>query len=114
MIYHFSTEKIFTTKQAIKAFDESEEDFFDYLARHQSGDWGEVGNYEETELSEDEIQMGMSEDTAKLNLLQIRNQQNGSIMSIYKLKSGTKIWIVTCMDFLADSACTSILLPSEY
>jgi hypothetical protein len=114
MIYHFSTQEILVTKQAAKAFGEGEEDFFDYLERHELGDWGEVGNYDEVELSEEEIQIGMSEDTANLNFLIIKNQQNGSVMSIYKLKNGTKIWIITCMDFMADSAVTTILLPSEY
>ena len=113
-VYHFSSEKLSVTKQAMQAFHESKEDFFDYLKRHQSGDWGEVGNYEEVKLSKHEIQKGMSEDTAKLNLLQIKNRQNGSIMSIYKLRNGTKIWIVTCLDFIADKAYTSIFLPSEY
>ncbi len=114
MIYHFSTQEILATKQAVKAFDESDEDFFDYLKRHESGDWGEVGNYDEVKLSEEEIQIGMSEHTANLNFLMINNQQNGSVMSIYTLKDGTKIWIITCMDFIADSAVTTILLPSEY
>ena len=61
------------------------------LARHQSGDWGEV-NAEDQQ--ENEYALGR-----RLRLL-----------SAYHSRTGVKFWIIT----EADRSATTVLLPSEY
>jgi hypothetical protein len=62
-----------------------------YLARHASGDWGEVDDHDK----------GVNEDAV----------QNGArILSAYSVRGGDKIWIITEWD----RSVTTVLLPSEY
>ena len=61
------------------------------LARHMSGDWGDI-------CPEDK---GVNKDSLK---------HGGRIMSVYKLFSGPTVWIIT----ESDRASTTVLLPSEY
>ena len=61
------------------------------LARHLSGDWGEV-------CAED----------AKENEFSL--QHGFRLLSAYRLSDGTKIWIIT----EADRSATTFLLPEEY
>ena len=63
----------------------------EFLARHQSGDWGTVGPADAAEN-------------------QLSVEQGFRILSAYTLNSGTRIWIIT----EADRSSTCILLPSEY
>lgn len=65
--------------------------FFAYLARHQSGDWRDLG-------AEDryENEYALAHDLR--------------ILSAYKLSNGTRIWIIS----EADRSSTCILLPDEY
>ena len=67
------------------------EDVFQALARHQSGDWGDVGN---ADKRENEFSLGYP-----LRLL-----------SAYYAQTGEKFWIIT----EADRSATTVLLPSEY
>ena len=61
------------------------------LARHQSGDWGDV---DAEDKQENEYSLGL-----RLRLL-----------SAYHSRSGMKFWIIT----EADRSATTVLLPSEY
>ena len=61
------------------------------LARHQSGDWGDV---DAEDKQENEYALGL-----RLRLL-----------SAYHSRSGVKFWIIT----EADRSATTVLLPSEY
>jgi len=61
------------------------------LARHEAGDWGEVG----------------AEDRAE-NELSVRD--GFRVLSAYTLRTGVKLWIIT----EADRSATTILLPEEY
>jgi hypothetical protein len=67
------------------------EDVLRALARHQSGDWGDLG---EEDKRENEFSLGFP-----LRLL-----------SAYHAQTGVKFWILT----EADRSATTILLPSEY
>ena len=62
-----------------------------FLARHQSGDWGEVspadGQANERALSTDE-----------------------RLLSVYRTAVGERLWIIT----EADRSVTTLLLPEEY
>ena len=63
----------------------------DLLARHQRGDWGEV--CEEDRLANESAL-----------------REGERLFSVYRLSSGTKIWIIT----ERDRSSTTLLLPSEY
>jgi hypothetical protein len=62
-----------------------------YLARHASGDWGIVS-------PEDACANDLARETGE------------RILSAYRLRDGTKLWIIT----EADRSSTCILLPEEY
>ena len=62
-----------------------------YLARHASGDWGVVS-------PEDACANELARETGE------------RILSAYRLRDGTKLWIIT----EADRSSTCILLPEEY
>lgn len=105
--------EIFLTKQVLQAFKKNNDCFFEYINRHCLGDWGDAGNYQKIQLSEED-QKGRIEDTAKLNVWSLKNKKNSSILGIYALGDGTKIWIITTLDFCRNENCTTILLPAEY
>ena len=63
---------------------------FSLLARHQSGDWGNVPA-EDALSNQEAIERGYR------------------IMSVYPLETG-KVWIIT----EADRSVTTVLLPEEY
>lgn len=87
----FSLGHIVATPGALAELNRSGDNPARYLARHQSGDWGDVP----------------PEDAAE-NELSLR--QGFRILSSYRLRTGTKIWILT----EADRSATTILLPEEY
>ena len=63
----------------------------EFLARHLQGDWGEL---DDDDRRENERSL---EDDCRL-------------LSAYRLRNGTKIWIIT----EADRSATTVLLPEEY
>ena len=67
------------------------EDVFQALARHQSGEWGDLG----------------TEDT-QANAYALEHQLR--LLSAYHSQTGVKFWIIT----EADRSSTTVLLPSEY
>lgn len=64
---------------------------FSLLARHLTGDWGDVSKA----------------DAAENELSLVRGFR---LLSAYTLKSGQRVWIIT----EADRSATTILLPDEY
>jgi hypothetical protein len=87
----FSLGRVVATPGALAALDEAKESALGFLCRHQSGDWGDVPpeDQEENDLS---LESGFR------------------VLSSYKLRDETKIWIIT----EADRSATTILLPDEY
>ena len=79
------------TLGAKEALEESNELPMNFLARHQSGDWGEV-----------------CKEDAEENDFSLKN--GFRLLSAYKTSQDVKIWIIT----EADKSSTTILLPSEY
>ena len=63
----------------------------DFLTRHVSGDWGEVGKEDQAE-NEYSLQHGFR------------------ILSSYRTAAGEELWLIT----EADRSITSLLLPEEY
>ena len=87
----FPLGKVFMTVGARETLEESNQSASEFLARHQSGDWGII-----------------CEDDKKENELSLR--EGFRILSAYKTEKGEKIWIIT----EADRSSTTCLLPSEY
>lgn len=87
----FELGMVLATPGAIEAFEKAEDGAVAYLRRHLSGDWGDLDEHDK-QMNEDAVRYG------------------GRILSAYRIKDGTKIWIIT----EADRSVTTILLPSEY
>lgn len=79
------------TPGALEDLEESENTAEELLRRHQTGDWGDLGQ-EDKATNEDALKTG------------------GRIFSAYILSTGVKIWLITEWD----RSATTILLPSEY
>jgi hypothetical protein len=73
------------------ALEESNQQPFEFIKLHQSGDWGIVGK-----------------EDAQENEFSIKNSFR--LLSAYRTAKGEKLWIIT----EADRSVTTILLPSEY
>jgi hypothetical protein len=82
--------RVVATPGALKLLSEMGEDPFDYLARHATGDWGELCAFD-----------------CRQNELALR--EGYRIFSSYETTAG-KVWIIT----EADRSITTILLPEEY
>ena len=67
------------------------EDVMQALARHQSGDWGDLSAEDKCE---NEFSLGFP----------------SRLLSAYQAQTGEKFWIIT----EADRSATTVLLPSEY
>jgi hypothetical protein len=87
----FALGEVVATPGALQAFAEAEENYLPYLRRHAGGDWGDV--CPEDASANDEARM-----------------TGERLLSSYRLRSGTKVWIVT----EADRSSTCILLPEDY
>ena len=79
------------TPGALEAFRASGDNPLTYLNRHLAGDWGDV---DEHDRRENELSL----------------QQGWRILSCYRMKDGTRFWIIT----EADRSSTCFLLPEEY
>ncbi len=73
------------------ALEESNQQPFEFIKLHQSGDWGSVGKEDKQE-----------------NEFSLKN--GFRLLSAYRTAKGEKLWIIT----EADRSITTILLPSEY
>ena len=84
--------RVVATPGALRALSEAGEDPLRLLARHASGDWGELDAHDRRENQ--------------------RSLKNGwRVLSSYPIgKNSSKIWVIT----EADRSSTTILLPSEY
>lgn len=87
----FPAGQLVATPGALAALEASGDSVFTYLQRHLAGDWGEV----------DEADRRENEFSLKAGL---------RIMSVYKLKTGVTVWIIT----ESDRSSTCVLLPEEY
>jgi hypothetical protein len=88
----FTPGLVVATPGALAAIGVSGDDISIYLARHQSGDWGEIDAHDRKEN-------------------QLTLEQGLRLVSVYTLSiTGVKIWVIT----EADRSSTCILLPEEY
>jgi hypothetical protein len=87
----FSLGAVVATPGVLQAFALAEENYLPFLMRHAQGDWGGVCP-EDAEANDQACEAGER------------------LLSSYKLRDGTKVWIMT----EADRSSTCILLPEEY
>ncbi len=87
----FPLGQMVATPGALRAFEAAGEPLLPYLERHARGEWGDL---DEEDRRENEYAL-----TRRLRLL-----------SAYRLRNGTKVWIIT----EADRSATTVLLPEEY
>jgi hypothetical protein len=87
----FDLGQVVGTPGALRALEGAEQHPLELLARHVTGDWGDLcdGDKAENELS---LEAGLR------------------VFSAYKLSSGVKVWVIT----EADRSVTTILLPEDY
>ena len=87
----FSLGRIVATPGALEALEEANQNPFEFLERHQAGDWGELC---EDDKSENEFSL-----------------KNGfRILNAYRTLHDVKVWVIT----EADRSVTTLLLPHEY
>jgi hypothetical protein len=82
--------RVVATPGALKLLTEAREHPFDYLARHATGDWGELCAFDRRQ-----------------NKIALR--EGYRVLSSYEISAG-RIWIIT----EADRSITTILLPEDY
>jgi hypothetical protein len=82
--------KVVATPGALKLLGKSGGHPFDYLARHATGDWGELCTFDRRQN-------------------EIALREGLRVLSSYDVLAG-RIWIIT----EADRSVTTILLPEEY
>jgi hypothetical protein len=87
----FPLGKVVATPGALAALLASGQTPADFLARHQSGDWGDL-----------------CPDDRRMNDQALR--QGTRLLSVYHTASGVKLWLIT----EADRSSTCLLLPEEY
>lgn len=82
--------RVVATPGAIKLLLEAGEEPFDYLARHATGDWGDLCEHDRRQN-------------------EVALREGARVFSSYETLAG-KVWIIT----EADRSITTILLPEEY
>jgi hypothetical protein len=82
--------KVIATPGAMKLLMEGRQHPFEYLARHATGDWGELCAFDRRQN-------------------EIAQRDGLRVLSSYEVPAG-KVWIIT----EADRSITTILLPEEY
>lgn len=87
----FSLGQTVATPGALAALEQAQESPLTYLARHVSGDWGDLGP-EDKRANEDALKHG------------------DRLLSAYVLSTQERMWIIT----EADRSYTTLLLPEEY
>jgi len=83
--------RLVSTPSALEALAKAGQEAMTLLERHRHGDWGEV-NAGDWALNDRAVTEG------------------DRVLSAYRLKDGTRIWIIT----EADRSATTLLLPDEY
>jgi hypothetical protein len=87
----FPLGRLLTTPGAHQALEQAGQDAFEFFARHQAQDWGEVEE-EDQRLNDESV------------------NQRSRLLSAYRLKTGVKVWLIS----EADRSATTVLLPEEY
>lgn len=87
----FPLGQIVATPGALDALAESEQNGYEFLSRHVTGDWGDLCP-EDCEANNESLEHGWR------------------LLSSYRTAHGAKLWVIT----EADRSVTTLLLPEEY
>jgi hypothetical protein len=87
----FPLGRIVATPGALRALEVAKQNPFEFLQRHNAGDWGEL-----------------CEEDKRENEFSVHNDFR--ILSAYRTRNDVKIWVIT----EADRSVTTLLLPHEY
>jgi hypothetical protein len=87
----FTLGRVVATPGALRALEQTNQNAFESLERHQAGDWGEL-----------------CEEDQKENEFSVRN--GFRILSAYQTRNNVKLWVIT----EADRSSTCLILPQEY
>jgi hypothetical protein len=87
----FDLGQVVGTPEALQALEDAGQHPGELLARHVTGEWG---NLCDEDKAENELSV----------------EQGFRILSAYELQTGTKVWVIT----EADRSATTFLLPEEY
>jgi hypothetical protein len=87
----FPLGRIVATPGALRALEQANQNPFEFLARHQGEDWGEL-----------------CEEDKRENEFSVPN--GFRILSAYRTRNDVRIWVIT----EADRSVTTLLLPHEY
>ena len=91
LLARFPLGRVVATPGALRVLEEANQNAFEFLAKHQAGDWGELCK---EDIRENEFSV-----------------LNGfRILSVYRTQNDVKIWVIT----EADRSATTLLLPEEY
>jgi hypothetical protein len=92
----FSLGQTLATPGALQAIEESGQAPDEFIARHASGDWGDLSD-EDKRLNEISLNVG------------------SRIFSVYHTSNGVELWVITeGTDEEGKRAATTIVLPEEY
>ena len=92
----FRLGQVVATPGALDALETAGQSASEFLTRHAQGDWGTVSREDRA-----------ANDASLLD--------GSRILSAYRLKDQTKIWVLTeAADESGNRAATTLLLPSEY
>lgn len=92
----FPLGEILATPGALEALGKCHQNPLEFLAHHSAGDWGDICD-EDRQLNDEALVDG------------------SRILSAYKTKDGTKLWIITeAVGENGQRSATTILLPEEY
>jgi len=91
LLPRFPLGRIVATPGALRVLEQANQNPFEFLERHQTGDWGDL-----------------REDDKRENEFSVQNSFR--ILSAYRTRNDVKIWIIT----EADRSVTTLLLPHEY
>ena len=92
----FSLGRLLATPGAMEALEKAGQSATEFLHRHATGDWGEVGE-EDWQLNNEALKDG------------------SRLLSAYQTRLGDRLWIITeAEDDEGRRAATTILLPEEY
>jgi hypothetical protein len=88
--------QVVATPGALEALAKARQTPHEFLARHVSGDWGDVCP-EDAALNDEALNDG------------------SRLLSAFTLKTGEKLWVITeAADDEGQRAATTLLLPEEY
>jgi hypothetical protein len=76
LLPRFPLGRVVATPDALRVLEQANQNPFEFLARHQAGDWGEL-----------------CEEDKRENEFSVRN--GFRILSAYRTRNNTKIWVIT-------------------